>query len=58
MQGIVGRAQASSCHSNLLLVTVKYINKDTVQFLAQQMSSIHEEEQDNVVAIFFVSFVV
>jgi len=58
MQGIVGRVQVSSFHSNLLLVTVKYINKDTVQFLAEQMSSIHEEEQDNLVAIFFVSFVV
>ena len=56
MQGIVGRARASGCRSNLLLlVTVQYINKDKVQFLAEQTSSVHEEEQDNLVAIFFVS---
>ena len=31
------------------------MNKGKVQFLAEQTSSVHEEEQDNLVAIFFIS---
>ena len=55
MQGIVGQAWAIGCGSNLLLlVTVYYINKDEVQSLAKQTNSVHEEEQDNLVAIFDV----
>ena len=51
MQRIVGRAWASGCHSNVI---VGHCVIDKLLFLAKQMSSVHEKEQDNLVPIFVV----